>query len=158
MHVPFRLRVVSPGSENVVRLSLRTKDRAQALRWGLEALAVFEELLRMDPAEALKHLTQRLVEEQVLKPEDMTGADLIRRRALGSIGAKIIRNARDDNQPTEQINAIYRELVFINKATFEGEQLHGQKLPEDKAQEVKALMTLAIDDLVVREWNLPATA
>lgn len=39
------------------RLSLRTKDRAQALRWGLGALAVFEELLRMEPEEALKHLT-----------------------------------------------------------------------------------------------------
>lgn len=35
---------------DVVRLSLRTKDRVTALRSGLKALVVFEELLRMEPA------------------------------------------------------------------------------------------------------------
>jgi hypothetical protein len=40
----------------VVRMSLRTKDRATAIKRGLEALAVFEELLRMEPKDALTHL------------------------------------------------------------------------------------------------------
>ena len=53
----------------VLRLSLRTKDRKQALVRGLEALAVFEELLSMDPEKALKHLTRQLINEQLLKPE-----------------------------------------------------------------------------------------
>ena len=52
---------------DVLRLSLRTKDRAEALKWGLEALAVFEDLLRMEPEEALKHLTQRLIDKQMLQ-------------------------------------------------------------------------------------------
>jgi hypothetical protein len=34
----------------VLRLSLGTKDSAEAIRRGLEALAVFEELLGMEPA------------------------------------------------------------------------------------------------------------
>lgn len=33
---------------DVLRLSLGTKDRAQALRWGLEALVVFEQLLGVE--------------------------------------------------------------------------------------------------------------
>jgi len=37
----------------------------------------------------LEHLTRRLVDEQLLP-----GADLVRRRALGNVGAKIIREAR----------------------------------------------------------------
>lgn len=138
------------GGGEVLRLSLRTKDRAQALRWGLEALAVFEELLRMEPAEALKHLTRRLIEEQLLRPEDMTGADLIRRRALGNIGAKIIRNAREENLPTEQINAIYRELVFVSKATVDGETLYARKRPDDTGRDLKAAQ---IDQQSCMAWE-----
>lgn len=105
----------------VVRLSLRTKDRALALKWGLEALAVFEELLRMEPEDALKQLTRRLVDEQLLLPEAMTGADLARRRALGNVGAKIIREARKNLGLGEHLDALYRELVFFNHATVQGE-------------------------------------
>ena len=39
----------------VLRLSLRTKDRAQALRWGLGALTVFEDLLRLENAQEALH-------------------------------------------------------------------------------------------------------
>src|SRR5690606_32252192 len=93
---------------DVLRLSLGTKDRAQALKWGLEALAVFEELLRMEPGEALKHLTRRLIDEQLVEPSAMTGADLVRRRALGSVGNKIIRRARDELGLGENLDGIYQ--------------------------------------------------
>jgi hypothetical protein len=87
-------RAWSASAEGVVlRLSLRTKDRPEALRRGLEALVVFEELLQMEPRDAVMHLTRRLVEEQLLRPEAMTGGDLNRRRALGHVGTRIIRRA-----------------------------------------------------------------
>lgn len=122
-------------SGEVVRLSLRTKDRAQALRWGLEALAVFEKLLRMEPGEALMYLTQSLIDEQLLQPTEMTGADLIRRRALGNVGAKIIRRAREDLQLGSELDTIYRELAFLNRATVEGEAYYGRKSSDEKKQE-----------------------
>lgn len=117
---------------DVVRFSLRTKDRALALKWGLEALAVFEELLRMAPEDALKHLTRRLVDEQLLLPEAMTGADLARRRALGNVGAKIIREARKNLGLGEHLDALYRELVFFNHATVQGEADYERRPIEDK--------------------------
>lgn len=116
----------------VVRLSLRTKDRALALKWGLEALAVFEELLRMEPEEALKQLTRRLVDEQLLLPGAMTGTDLVRRRALGNVGAKIIREARKNLGLGEHLDALYRELVFFNQATVEGESDYESRPAEEK--------------------------
>ena len=108
----------------VLRLSLRTKDRTQALKRGLEALAVFEELLSMGPEEALKHLTRQLIDEQLLKPKEMTGADLVRRRALANVGAKIIRRAREELGLGENLDAIYQELVLLSRATLEGEALY----------------------------------
>lgn len=116
---------------DVLRLSLGTKDRAQALRWGLEALAVFEELLRMEPGEALKHLTRRLIDEQLVEPSAMTGADLVRRRALGSVGGKIIRRARDELGLGENLDGIYQELVHLNRATVEGEALYSKTALEE---------------------------
>lgn len=92
---------------DVVRMSLRTRDRVTAIKFGLEALAVFEELLGMEPKDALMHLTRRLIDEQLLKPEDMTGADLIRRRALGNVGTKIISRAREELRLGENLDAIY---------------------------------------------------
>ncbi|MBF0678074.1 MAG: site-specific integrase [Devosia sp.] len=118
----------------VVRLSLRTKDRATALKWGLEALAVFEELLGMEPKDALMQLTRRLINEQLLRPEDMTGTDLVRRRALGNVGAKIIRRARRELQLGENLNAIYEELVHFNRATVEGEAIYDRMPQEEKAR------------------------
>lgn len=111
----------------VLRLSLRTKDRAKALMLGLEALAVFEDLLRMEPEDALKHLTRRLIDEQLLRPDDMTGADLVRRRALGHVGAKIIRQAREEMRLGEHLDGIYQELVHFNHATVQGEAIHDRK-------------------------------
>ncbi|WP_332719418.1 DUF6538 domain-containing protein [Pelagibacterium mangrovi] len=116
----------------VVRFSLRTKDRALALKWGLEALVVFEELLRMEPEDALKHLTRRLVDEQLLLPEAMTGADLARRRALGNVGAKIIREARKDLGLGEHLDAIYRELVLFNHTTVQGEADYECRPPDER--------------------------
>lgn len=37
------------AEDEVVRMSLRTKDRVTAMKRGLETLAVLEELLRMEP-------------------------------------------------------------------------------------------------------------
>ncbi|MGN6683952.1 MAG: DUF6538 domain-containing protein, partial [Devosia sp.] len=118
----------------VLRLSLGTKDRAEAIRWGLEALAVFEELLRMEPEEALKHLTQRLVDEQLLLPVAMSGADLVRRRALGSVGSRIIRRAREELGLGEHLDAIYQELVYLNQATMQGEALHAARPKEAESR------------------------
>ncbi|KFL30281.1 hypothetical protein JP75_17090 [Devosia riboflavina] len=118
----------------VVRLSLRTKDRVTALKWGLETLAVFEELLGMEPKDALMQLTRQLIDEQLLRPEDMTGADLVRRRALGNVGAKIIRRARQELQLGENLNAIYEELVHFNRATVEGEAIYDGLPQEEKAR------------------------
>src|SRR5690606_40363896 len=63
----------------IVRMSLRTKDRVTAIKRGLETLAVFEELLGMGPKDALTQLTRQLIDEQLIQPEDMTGTELIRR-------------------------------------------------------------------------------
>ncbi|AEQ53872.1 site-specific integrase [Pelagibacterium halotolerans] len=132
---------------DVLRLSLRTKDRAEALKWGLEALAVFEDLLRMAPEEALKHLTQRLIDEQMLRPEEMTGADLVRRRALGSVGSKIIRRAREELRLGENLDGIYAELVHLNRATVEGEAYY-DRLPDDrKTQDSATIRKLAEIDV-----------
>src|SRR5690554_2920077 len=98
---------------DAVRLSLRTKDRV----------------------EALQHLTRRLIDEQLLRPENMTGADLIRRRALGNVGNKIIRRAREELQLGENIDGIYRELVYFNRATVEGEAIHERKPPDEKRRD-----------------------
>ena len=118
----------------VVRMSLRTKDRATALRRGLEALAVFEELLGMEPEDALMHLTRKLIDEQLLKPEDMKGADLVRRRALGNIGSKIIRRARGELRLGENLDAVYQELVHFNRATVEGEAINDRMPPEARSR------------------------
>ncbi len=120
---------------DVVRMSLRTKDRVTAIKFGLEALAVFEELLGMEPKDALMHLTRRLIDEQLLKPEDMTGADLIRRRALGSVGTKIISRAREELRLGENLDALYQELVYFNQATVEGETLHDRKPLETRSRQ-----------------------
>jgi hypothetical protein len=127
----------------VVRMSLRTKDRVTALKWGLEALAVFEELLSMEPKDALMHLTRQLIDEQLLKPEDMTGADLVRRRALGSVGTKIIGRAREELQLGENLDSIYQELVHFNRATVEGESIHDRMPSEARLQ--RSLQTTRID-------------
>lgn len=116
----------------VVRLSLRTKDRVTAIKRGLEALAVFEDLLRMEPKDALMHLTRRLIDEQMLRPEAMTGDDLARRRALESVGAKIIKRARQDLDLGANLDGIYQELVHFNRATVEGEAIYGRLPPEEK--------------------------
>jgi hypothetical protein len=118
----------------VVRLSLRTKDRVTAIKRGLEALAVFEELLRMEPKDALMHLTRRLIDEQMLRPEAMTGDDLARRRALESVGAKIIKRARQDLDLGENLDGIYQELVHFNRVTVEGEAIYDRLPPEEKVQ------------------------
>jgi len=115
----------------VLRLSLGTKERAQAIKWGLEALAVFEDLLGMAPEDALKHLTLRLIEEQLVEPANMSGADLVRRRALGSVGGKIIRRAREELGLGQHLDAIYQELVYFNQATVQGEALYAEKPGED---------------------------
>lgn len=117
-----------------MRLSLRTKDRVTALKWGLEALAVFEELLGMEPKDALMHLTRRLIDVQLLQPEAMTGGDLIRRRALGSVGARIIKRARRDLNLGEYLDGIYQELVLFNRATIEGEAIYDRLAPEEKVR------------------------
>ncbi|HVY15705.1 MAG TPA: site-specific integrase [Rhodopila sp.] len=118
----------------VLRLSLGTKDRAEAIRRGLEALAVFEELLRMEPQEALKHLTQRLIDEQLLQPAAMSGADLVRRRALGSVGNKIIRRAREELGLGEHLDTVYQELVHFNQATVQGEALYAARPKEAESR------------------------
>lgn len=118
----------------VVRMSLRTKDRVTAIKRGLEALAVFEELLRMEPKDALMHLTRRLIDEQMLRPEAMTGEDLIRRRALESVGARIIKRARQELDLGENLDGIYRELVHFNRATVEGEAIYDRLPAEEKVQ------------------------
>ena len=118
--------------DEVVRMSLRTRDRVTAIKRGLGALAVFEELLRMGPRDALMHLTRRLIDEQMLQPEAMTGDDLIRRRALGSVGARIIKRARRDLNLGENLDGIYQELVFFNLATVEGEAIYDRLPPEEK--------------------------
>lgn len=120
----------SQAEGEVVRMSLRTKDRATALKRGLEALAVFEELLSMEPKDALMHLTRKLIDEQMLRPEDMTGADLVRRRALGNVGSKIIRRAREELRLGENLDAVYQELVHFNRATVEGEAINDRMPPE----------------------------
>lgn len=119
---------------DVVRLSLRTKDRLTAIKRGLEALAVFEELLRMEPKDALMHLTRRLIDEQMLRPEAMTGDDLARRRALESVGAKIIKRARQDLDLGENLDGIYQELVHFNRATVEGEAIYDRLPPESRSR------------------------
>ncbi|MBO9588523.1 DUF6538 domain-containing protein [Devosia sp.] len=53
---------------DAVRMSLRTKDRVTALKWGLEALAVFEELLSTEPKDALMHLTGSLLTSNCASP------------------------------------------------------------------------------------------
>lgn len=118
----------------VVRLSLRTKDRVTAIKRGLETLALFEELLRMEPKDALMHLTRRLIDEQMLRPEAMTGDDLARRRALESVGAKIIKRARQDLNLRENLDAIYQELVYFNRATVEGEAIYDRMPPEARSR------------------------
>lgn len=123
-----------PAEGNVVRMSLRTKDRVTALKWGLEALAVFEELLSMEPKDALMHLTRQLIDEQLLKPEDMTGADLVRRRALGNVGVKVIGRAREELHLGENLDSIYQELVYFNRATAEGESIHDRMPPEARSR------------------------
>jgi integrase len=118
----------------VLRMSLRTKDRVTAIKRGLEALAVFEELLQMEPKDALMHLTRRLIDEQMLRPEAMTGDDLARRRALESVGTKIIKRARQDLDLGENLDGIYQELVHFNRATVEGETIYGRMPLEEKVQ------------------------
>ena len=122
------------GEGEVVRMSLRTKDRVTAIKRGLEALAVFEELLQMKPKDALMHLTRRLIGEQMLRPEAMTGEDLTRRRALESVGARIIKRARQDLNLGENLDGIYQELVHFNRATVEGEAIYGRLSPEERVQ------------------------
>src|SRR5690606_28209992 len=123
-----------PVEGEVLRLSLRTKDRVTAIKRGLEALAVFEELLRMEPKDALMHLTRRLIDEQMLRPEAMTGDDLARRRALESVGAKIIKRARQDLDLGENLDGIYQELVHFNRATVEGEAIYDRLTPESRSR------------------------
>jgi hypothetical protein len=115
------------GTGEMLRLSLRTKERTRAIRLALEALAVFEDLLRLEPQDALNKLTRYLVDEQLRQPAEMTGADLIRRRALGSAGAKIIRRARQELHLGEHLDGIYQELVHFNHATVKGEAIHDQR-------------------------------
>lgn len=78
------------------------------------------------------HLTRRIVDEQMLRPEAMTGDDLTRRRALESVGARIIRQARQELDLGENLDGIYQELVHFNRATVEGETLYDRLPPEEK--------------------------
>ncbi len=81
--------------DGVLRLSLRTSDRPTALRLGVGALSVFEELLSKETADGLIHLMEHIIQELDLNPDDMTREDIIRRRALQVIGAKLIRRVGD---------------------------------------------------------------
>lgn len=74
----------------------------------------------------------RLVDEQLLLPDAMTGADLVRRRALGNVGARIIREARNTLGLGEHLDALYRELVFFNHATVQGEADYESRSAEKK--------------------------
>lgn len=144
----------------VVRMSLRTKDRLTALKRGLEALAVFEELLRMEPKDALMQLTRQLIDEQLLQPEDMTGTDLVRRRALESVGAKIIKRARQDLDLGENLDAIYQELVYFNRATVEGEAIYDRMPPEARSRRGSKTATIDLSrfDAVLDALGASASA
>jgi hypothetical protein len=76
-------------------MSLRTSDRPTALRLGVGALSVFEELLSRETADGLIYLMEHIIQELNLDPQDMTRQDIIRRRALQVIDAKLIRRVGD---------------------------------------------------------------
>jgi hypothetical protein len=102
-------------------MSLRTSDRPTALRLGIGALAVFEELLSMETEDGLIHLMERIIQELDLSPEDMTSEDLIRRRALQMIGNKLIRRVGDASAVDAICPPLREEFVHFNHATVRGE-------------------------------------
>jgi hypothetical protein len=106
----------------MLRLSLRAKDRAVAMRPGLWALVVFEDLLRMETQEALKHVLRRLIDEQLLRPEAMRDDNLARRRALGAVAAKLMGKARGEFNVNAMFPSLFEELAHFNRATGLGEQ------------------------------------
>lgn len=149
----------------VVRMSLRTKNRVTAIKRGLEALAVFEELLRMEPKDALMHLTRRLIDEQMLRPEAMTGEDLTRRRALESVGARIVKWARQELDLGENLDGIYQELVHFNRATVLGEAIYDRLPAEEKVQRGGSGRSIdfsafnaVLEDLGAERVDVPATS
>lgn len=60
---------------------------------------------------------------------------LTRRRALGNVGARIISRTREELRLGENLDAIYRELVYFNHATIEGETLHDRKPIETRTRQ-----------------------
>ncbi len=105
----------------VLRMSLRTTYRPTALRLGLGALAVFEQLLSRETEDGLIHLMECIIREMDLQPEDMTTDDLVRRNALSMIGRKLIRRAADFVNVDTVCPPLREEFVHFNHATVQGE-------------------------------------
>ena len=112
--------------DGVLRMSLRTSDRPTALRLGVGALSVFEELLSKETADGLIHLMEHIIQELDLDPEDITREDIIRRRALQVIGAKLIRRVGDVKVVDSISGPLREEFVHFNYATTRSE---AHKLP-----------------------------
>jgi integrase len=106
--------------DGVLRMSLRTSDRPTALRLGVGALSVFEELLSKETADGLIHLMEHIIQELDLNPDDMTRDDIIRRRALQVIGAKLIRRVGDVKVVDQISGPLREEFVHFNYATERG--------------------------------------
>lgn len=106
--------------DGVLRMSLRTSDRTTALRLGVGALSVFEELLSKETADGLIHLMEHIIQELDLNPDDMTREDIIRRRALQVIGAKLIRRVGDVKVVDGISGPLREEFVHFNYATERG--------------------------------------
>lgn len=101
-------------------MSLRTSDRPTALRLGVGALSVFEELLSKETKDGLIHLMEHIIQELDLNPDDMTREDVIRRRALQVIGAKLIRRVGDVKVVDSISEPLRAEFVHFNYATERG--------------------------------------
>lgn len=72
----------------------------------------------------------------------MTGADLVRRRALSNVGAKITRRAREELQLGDNLDSIYGELVHFHRATLEGENIHDRMPPEVRSRRTAQAATI----------------
>lgn len=101
-------------------MSSRTSDRPTAGRLSVGALSVFEELLLKETEDGLIHLMDHLIRELDLSPEDMTREDIIRRRALQAIGAKLIRRVGDVRVVDRISGPLREEFVHFNYATERG--------------------------------------
>lgn len=102
-------------------MSLRTSHRPTALRLGVGALAVFEELLSMETEAGLIHLMEHIIQELDLRPEDMTSDDVIRRRALQIVGNKLIRQVGDVRIVDRISGPLREEFAHFNYVTVQGE-------------------------------------